>query len=451
MNTDMSVHALVAQARTSLETGDVESALAALSAREADLDRDPELAAVWLDALRALPTRPTVMAEVQRVLARWPHDPALVTRACDALIRVAERTPPDVPPTQQGPAQLAAEAAAQCLSSLATSGPDAAYRAYLHMGRANALRLSHAYDEGLTECRAALELEPARGAFWLNLGLLHKARRDFEAGLAANQHARSLLGDERAVLWNLAICATALGRGELAVEAWRALGHAAQLAQTGMPFVDHLPPLQVRAASIGSGHDARSSVPDRSVGFEQLWVTPLSPCHGVVSSAAYRDMSIDCGDLVLWDGVPVALSEVDGKPVPCFPLLAVLRRGDERRFRFAALQQAPGEVAALGRDLPAGSQLFVHQEKLELLCPRCASGDHMRKHAHEPSEEHRLAYGKLVVAGAVDLAAFRRDLDASLRRHAGVQLVVPGLLEALGETAAAGKAHQMWRGLTRAS
>ena len=86
-----------------------------------------------------------------------------------------------------------------------------------------------------------------------------------------------------------------------------------------------------------------------------------------------------------------------------------------------------------------------------MLCPRCASGEHMRKHEHGTPEEHRLVYGKLVIAGSVDLPAFRGALDAALRRHPGVQLVMPGLLEAIGDTPAAGKAHQMWRGLERSA
>jgi hypothetical protein len=74
----------------------------------------------------------------------------------------------------------------------------------------------------------------------------------------------------------------------------------------------------------------------------------------------------------------------------------------------------------------------------------------MHKHSHEPPEEHRLVYGKIIVPGPVDLAAFREQLDGVLARHAGVRLVMPGLLEAIGDSPAAGKAHQLWRGLERA-
>jgi tetratricopeptide (TPR) repeat protein len=445
------IHQAFERACAALEAGQTERAWQELAPLAPEIDRDPTAAGAWLDLLRMTPSRATLIDEARRILARFPEDAGLVTRACDALIRAAERVAPDEPPPEHGAAQLAAEASAACLAALDRRGGEDELRGYLLVSRGNALRLLRAFDAAHAVLEAALALHPERGAWWFNLGLLHKARHAFREGLAANQRARALLGDERAVLWNIAICATAAGEGAAAVEALRAIGHDAQLAPSGMPYVDGLPPMQVRAATVGSGLGSGSQLPDKSVGFELLWVTPISPCHGVVSSASYRDASVDYGDVVLWDAVPIGIAQHEGKSVPRFPLLAVMRRGDERRFRFVALQQQADQVAALGRDLPEGSQLFIHHERIEMLCPRCASGDHMRKHEHGKPEEHRLVYGKLVVAGSADLPAFRSALDAALRRHPGVQLVMPGLLEAIGDTPAAGKAHQMWRGLERSA
>jgi hypothetical protein len=215
-----------------------------------------------------------------------------------------------------------------------------------------------------------------------------------------------------------------------------------------MPFVDGLPPVQVRVATVGSGLKV-GEVPDRSVGFELVWVTPLSPCHGVVSSATYRVASVDYGDVLLWDGAPVGFGEHGGSRVPRFALLAVLSRGDEHRFRFVALQQGAGQVAELEAELPSDALLFIHQERIEMLCARCASGDLLRKHEHLAPEEHRLVHGKVVLPASTELSTFRSALDAVLARHPAVHLVMPGLLEAIGDTVAAGKAHQIWRGLER--
>jgi tetratricopeptide (TPR) repeat protein len=436
------------RAAAALGAGDVQTALREADALDAEIARDPALASAFVELLRGAPV-PAVAEWVGRVLDRHPDDAALVTRACDALIRVAERIAPDEPQPEQGPARRAADAAARCLSSPEVLAAHPELVGYLHMSRANALRLLRAFDEALVAYRAALAEQPERGSWWFNLGLLHKARGEWAEAFAVNQRAHALLGDEKPVLWNLAISATALGRGADAAAGLRKLGHEAEVAASGMPYVDGLPPAQVRVASVGSGLGSGAALPDRAVGFEVLWVTPISPCHGVISSASQRDASVDYGDVVLWDATPVGIDHHDGKPVPRFPLLAVLRPGDERRFRFVALQQGEGDVAAFGERLPGGAQLFIHHERIELLCARCASGESMRKHRHEPAEEHRLVYGKLIVPGACELGAFRRDLDAALREQAKIQLVVPGLLEAVGDTAAAGRAHQMWRGLER--
>jgi tetratricopeptide (TPR) repeat protein len=439
---------ILADVHSALEARDVQGAWGALRGLEGELEQDPEVAAVWLDLLRATPSRAELTAEVERVLKRWPDDPVLVTRACDALIRAAERLPPDEPPLEAGPAQLAAAAAERCLAAIERDGAEAQWRSYLRINHANALRLSHAPEQALAAFELALAAEPERGWWWFNLGLLHKQQRAWRECLEANQRARVLLGDEKPVLWNLAISAVALGEGASAIEVLRALGHDAKAAPSGMPQVEGLPPVQVRAATLSAGVGPATDVAERAVGFELLWVTPASPCHGVVSSASYRDASADYGDLVLWDAVPVGMFELEGRAIARFPLLAVLRHGSEHKWRFVALQQQPDGVAKLRDDLPDGSTIFIHQERIEMLCARCASGEHMRKHAHEPTEEHRLVFGKLVLSD-LDLPGFKRELDLRLQRHPGVQLVMPGLLEALGDTAAAGKAHQIWRGLVR--
>ena len=448
MTEERTRQAALARAVDALEKGSVAEALHEADALDAEIARDPALAAEWLDLLREVPV-PALADWVGRVLEHHPLRAEIVTRACDALIRIAERTAPDEPQPGDGPAARAAAAAARCLASPQAIAADPDLVGYLHMSRANALRLLRASDDALVSYRAALAEHPERGGWWFNLALLHKATGEWSEAFAVNQRAHALLGNDKAVLWNLAISATALGRGEDAAAALRMLGHDAQVAASGMPYVDGLPPAQVRVASVGSGLGAGAALPDRAVGFELLWVTPLSPCHGVVSSASQREAAVDFGDVVLWDAIPVGIAEHGGRPVPRFPLLAVLRRGDERRFRFVALQQNAGDVAAFSEGLPDEARLFIHHERIEMLCARCASGEHMHKHRHEPPQEHRLVYGKLVIPGQVELSAFRRNLEAVLRSQPRIQLVVPGLLEAVGDTAAAGKAHQMWRGLER--
>jgi hypothetical protein len=370
------------------------------------------------------------------------------------LIRAAELRPPDELPAADGPAQAAAEHAGRCLEQLDPArAAEPSVGGYLQMNRANALRLAHHYDAAREAYQAALAMQPDNGEWLWNLSLLHKAAQEWEQALEVTERARKQLGDRKGVLWNIAICATALGKGEVAVGALRKLGFPATLSETGMPYVADMPPAQVRVATLSSGHGsspvAGQAEIERGVVFELVWVAPLSPCHGVVQSTTQREGSADYGDLVLWDGTPVGIGEHEGKPVPRFPLLTVLRRGSEQRFRFVALEQDDGDVRAFGEQLPNDALLFAHHARVEHLCSRCASGDHMRKHEHTQPEPHRLVYGKLVVPAGVELKAFQAALGAHLRTHPKVHFVLPGLYEALGQTEAAGKAHQLWRGLEK--
>jgi hypothetical protein len=441
--------AVLARVATAISEGDAVAAWRHMEPLASEIEGDADIAAAWLGLLRSTPDKPTLVDDVRRALAAHPFDASLVTRGCDALIRAAERRAPDEPQLEGGPALLAAQAAERCLSGQDLEATSSEMLGYLHVAAGNARRLRREHDAALEHLKKAVELCPERGGFWFNLGLLHKSKLELDAALTAFDRAHELIGAEKAVLWNLAICATGSGQGERAVRALRALGHNAVLSDTGMPFVDGLPPVQVRVATVGSGHGGSDSVPDRSVSFELLWVTPLSTCHGVVSSAAHRVASVDYGDVVLWDAVPIGIAEIEGRPVPRFPILAVLKKGGERRFRYVALQHGAGEIQKLGEKLPAGTRLFVHAEKIEHMCARCASGEHMHKHKHEAPEAHHVVYGKLVIEPEIDLKALRAELDALLKRSPSVQLVVPELLEAIGDTVAAGKAHQLWRGLEK--
>lgn len=434
-------HSAVESASQHLQQGDVEQAFSAMAPFAASATEDRDRAISFLNLWRLAPGRVGLLAEVTRLADSFPEDADVVMAACDALIRDAERLAPDQPPPAQGAAHTAARLAQHCLEHLVTAGElSTETHAYLQMCLGNALRLAHLYERAVSAMKSALEKRPEHGPWWFNLGLAHKQQGDFAAGLAASSRARELLGDQKSVLWNVAICATACGQGAVAVDAFGAMGLGAYLGAGGMPQVDHMPPVQVRVATVGPGHMGPSVVPDRAVGFELVWVSPLSPCHGVVQTATYRQGSVDYGDVVLWDAVPVGTTSWEGKTTPRFPLLARLAAGKERRFRFVALQRQPGAIEALRGELPLGGQLFVHREQIEQPEPNVAETGAL--------DEQRHVYGKVVVPHDVDLVEFKKVFEARVA-EAQVELVMPELLEALGDTAAAGKAHTLWRGIER--
>ena len=419
---------------------------AALSAREIprafellapfyrQLDEDRDLASAWLTLLRIAPARTSLSEDVALILKRWPHDVELVTSACDALIRAAElegptcrRATPDPPPRPPPPPRAAWRRVGGRAVSQRPGG-------YLQINRANALRLAHRFGAA-AEASSGPSRSTRTTATGGSTGSPVQAANQFEAALKDNERAHELLGDRKGVLWNIAICATALGRGEVAATALQKLGFKATVQSSGMPFVEDVPPVQVRVATRGSGHGMSGPELDRGVAFELVWVSPASPCHGVVQTATFRDGSADYGDLVLWDGTPVGITEHEGKKVPRFPLLSVLRRGDEHRYRFVALEQDPGDVLAFGEGLPRKLR-YSCTVRPSRCCARAVRRAITCASTNLKAEPHRLVYGKCR-AGQVEL-----------RDSGGPQGHLPrtrspaghaGLLEAIGDTQGAGR------------
>jgi len=458
---------------TLLADGRPEEVLARLDGPDGPpLDRlrgDPALAEMWVEAVRQVPAALAgARAGLVAVGRAHPGRTALAMRVSAALLRLAERRPADEPPLPEGPA---ADALAILEASPPGDGADAALRARHHGQRANALRmLGPARD---AEARAALDaglaLTPDDGGLWADAALLHKWRGRWDEAFAAAERAADLLDAGRGVLWNLAIAATALGRGDRAADAWRALGLRARVNDAGMPIVEGadgqpLPPVDLRVPTRGSGHGLpRQDVPDRAMGFELLSVAPLSPCHGVVQSPSFRSAPVDWGDVVLWDGAPVGWlrSAGDAPPRPRFPLLEILRHSDDRRFRFLAVRPpaAPGpgglreRVAAFQGALPADVIAFPFTETLERVAARVPVAGSVvaraeRDGAEGGDDDEGPVIGKIVAPARVPLDVLAAGIPAAAAA-AGLTVVVPELFEALGDARRAGKEHQAWRGLER--
>jgi hypothetical protein len=445
-------------------TQDLQSAWDALLRRQNQLASDRTLAELALGLIQELGNGPAHRELLRQLASSWISDWQITVGAASLMIEQAGRRGMDEPPLRQdGPAAWAAEALQSSLDALdenERANADIAGTLYATLG--NALRLSgpHRDAEAQEAFTRAIELDPERGEWWYDAGLLDKWRGRFEDGYAANEQARMRMGAERPVLWNLAICATALGKAEEAVEIWDELGVPARVDRArGMPYVAGLPPMLLRVLSRTPATDGTSELPEKAVGFELVWVAPLSPCHGVVQSPTFRDAPIDYGDLVLWDGAPVAAHKIsDEDTVPVFPLLEILRRGDERRWPFVALEREPGSVRGLEADLPEGARVFIQKERVEHHCTACEAGE-PHEHGHDlhvapatepaPASESAagtLVRGKLIVPQAQDLAELRSTWEAAIGSRS-VSVSLPALYEELGDSKQAGQAHQAWRGI----
>jgi len=396
---------------------------------------DVEIAETWMTLLEATPSHPHLRDDVKAAVWAFPSHIDLILAAARALLRADELRGPDEPVPAGSPASEALKLAEEGLARFKSDRDRASLLAM--QGNAHR-RLGASHDDAaVASFEASLTLDASDGHVWFDCGLCHKWAGRFRVAWLAFSRAEERLGPTRPVLFNRAIAATASGEVRDAVEAWKRAGIDASAREDALPFVDGLGSVRVRVPTRGTGHLAGASVPDESIVFEELGVALLSPCHGVVRTPSFRSAVIDFGDVVLFDPAPVVRGENQ-----VFPLLHILNPGTEQRFRFLALEQDADEVRAMGEALPEGCVWYVHHTAVDRVCPRCAAGDTMAKHEHEPAIERRSVSGKLIVPADVALQAVAVALDAA--RKPGVLFAIPSLHEARKDTAEAGRHHKTW-------
>jgi hypothetical protein len=277
--------------------------------------------------------------------------------------------------------------------------------------------------------RQLIALKPDSGAHHYDLGLFLKNRGRFREGMEANQAAARLFAaPDEATQWNLGICATGAGEGAVALAVWRAMGVTAELGRFGLPD-GSFPPCKVRLAQRPLAQ--RTAATDDPGLEETIWVEPLSPCHGIVRSVLLQELGVDYGDVVLWDGAPIARHSHEGRQVPVFPHLVTLARRRYQMFDFLGTQQEPGQLADASDDLEPDAVIYSHSESVEMVCARCME-DPGREHQHESPVESGVVAGKIAAPPYMSARKLLQQIDAAVARRPGCRVFVPGLCEAAG-------------------
>jgi hypothetical protein len=298
-------------------------------------------------------------------------------------------------------------------------------------------------DEAVHAHEQALATMPNYPGFLYGFALTHKYAGRFTAGVELNRRAlRCVGGRDESTLWNLGICATGAGDQDAALEAWTGLGIEVKRGEHEVVFAGIGGNAQVRLSERGPSTapgdgDAES--------FEYLWIERLGPAHGRILSPTAGNFFADVGDVVLHDGAAAGYRDDGARKVPRFPVMALLRRGSLRTYRFIATQPEHGAVASLEEALGPDS-VYVHTEQVEWFCRSCAQSGKV-PHEHERRRtDSRIVYGKLVVE-ETQLEDFSEKLDVTLANRPELTLYSPGLHRALGDHERAGAEELSWNAL----
>lgn len=276
-----------------------------------------------------------------------------------------------------------------------------------------------------------IELDPERSSHHYNYGLFLKTRGRFIEGVAANQAAVRLADKPvESYDWNLGICATGAGQGEVALAVWKGIGNKIEMGRFGLPEGGY-PECKVRLAERPlAERDAASDEPGLE---ETIWIERLSPCHGIVRSVLYQDLGVDYGDVVLTDGAPITYHSYGDTEVPVFPHLATLRRQNYRYYDFAGTQQESGQLENLSRGLSADAIIYSHTENYSEICSSCWRDPDVDHKQHDVVSRH-VVTGRIAAPPSIDARKLLEELDAALEEDQGCRLYAPSLSIVAGET-----------------
>lgn len=364
---------------------------------------------------------------VSEVAASHPRDVGIMAALGDCLEAIRDIDDLNAPPPQH-PAFAAVIAGLEALAAEHPGGDDAEY---ILRGLSTSARISARQgDEAAERCyRRLVELNPEKCSDHYNLGLLFKTRGRFEEGVAANQTAARLAGEEiECYEWNLGICATGAGNAEVALDVWKRMGQNIEIGRFGLPEGPY-PQCKVKLAERPLAE--RTAETDDPGLEETIWIERLSPCHGIIRSVLYQELGVDYGDVILIDGAPITYHTYGDREIPVFPHLATLVRNNYQLFDFAGTQEEAGQLADASVDLPGDALVYSHTESYRELCSSCWRDPNV-DHEHRESLEKHVVTGRIAAPAGFEAAELLDLLDTALNRRSPCQLYAPDLCAAAG-------------------
>ncbi len=286
------------------------------------------------------------------------------------------------------------------------------------------------YDNLAQKSYARLvELLPDTSWAHYNQGLFFKTRGYFAEGVKANQKAIELADESSdSEQWNLGICATGSGQGEIALAIWKEIGQKIEMGRFSLPEGGY-PSCKVRLAERPlSERNAENDDPGLE---ETIWVERLSPCHGIIRNVLYQDLGVDYGDVILFDGAPVTYHKYGDQQIPVFAHLATIKKSNYQFFDFAGTQQTNGELGDISEQLENDAVIYSHTESYKILCSTCWR-DETIDHEHEESEEKHVVTGLIAVPQDMSPKTILEKIDSVLKETPESRIFSPDLCSAAG-------------------
>lgn len=317
------------------------------------------------------------------------------------------------------------------LSSIALRENGTEVELKVHEGLSTAARLcARQHDKIADESYARItELHPKASWAHYGQGLFFKTRARFDEGVKANQAAISLTDNPtQAYFWNLGICATGAGQGEIALKVWKDQGQKIEMGRFDLPEGGY-PSCKVKLAQFPLSE--RNTNNDHPGLEETIWIERLSPCHGIVRSVLFEDLGLDYGDVILFDGAPITYHKYGDDKIAVFPHLATLKKQNYQFYDFKGTQDKAGRLGSISSTLDDDAVIYSHTERFKVLCATCWR-DEDTQHQHDQTEEKHVVSGRIAAPRDMNPKSLLDQIDLALNSEPQNRIFSPDLCRAAG-------------------
>jgi hypothetical protein len=238
----------------------------------------------------------------------------------------------------------------------------------------------------------AAAVDPRWGVPLYNLGLVYKNQRNWKKSVTYNRRATTLDPKNDAAWWNLGIAATALGRWNLAREAWRGFGVTVPDGEGPIDLPCGFGPIRLNPGGDG----------------EVVWGFRLDPARVAIASIPFPESRFRWRDVVLNDGAPVGYRKYQGKDLPVLNVIQLLQASPFSTY--VARVEMPSERDHLVRLAEVAERLEGAAEdwsmSVRMICQACSEG---RPHAEH--DTHAAPANGVHILG---VAAQKREQAAAI-------------------------------------
>lgn len=214
------------------------------------------------------------------------------------------------------------------------------------------------YEQAEIYLRKAIDAAPKWSVPWYNLGLLYKRTHKWQESLECNQRAVEFDPKDEAAWWNLGIAATALGKWRLARQAWQVFGLDAPITDDEVLIRFGSTPIRINSREEG----------------EVVWCYRIDFARAIIKSVPLPESEHRFEDLLLHDGAPNGYRKSQGKQVPVFDEIQILKPSEYSTFQAIIRTESQIDIEDLISLAFENEMGAENWQTIRLLCEQCSRG-----------------------------------------------------------------------------